>query len=35
MKIRTNLETVTEIKKVIEQNSDQGNCIRIYVAGVG
>ncbi|NLY72696.1 MAG: Fe-S cluster assembly protein HesB [Tissierellia bacterium] len=33
--IKTNQETVAEIKKIIEGNPDQGSCVRVYLAGMG
>jgi len=35
MKIQTNQETVDAIKTVIEQQKDQPDNIRIYIAGMG
>lgn len=35
MKIITNDDTVNEIKKIIDAQSDQPSNIRIYVAGMG
>lgn len=33
MKIQTNQETVDEIKKVIAENPEEGNAVRIYIGG--
>lgn len=33
--IKTNLETVNEIKKIIDANIGQGDCVRVYLAGMG
>ncbi len=33
--IKTNQETVVEIKKIIEANAGQGDCVRVYLAGMG
>lgn len=35
MKIQTNQETVDAIKGIIEQQQDQPNNIRVYIAGMG
>jgi hypothetical protein len=35
MKIQTNQETVEAIKKIVDQQADQPNNIRIYIAGMG
>lgn len=33
--IKTNQETVVEIKKIIEANDGAGDCVRVYLAGMG
>lgn len=33
--IKTNQETVGEIKKIIDANLEQGTSVRIYLAGMG
>ena len=33
--IKANLETVNEIKKIIDANVGQGDCVRVYLAGMG
>lgn len=35
MKIATTTQTIEEIKSIIAQNPDEGNDVRIYVAGMG
>lgn len=35
MKILTNHETVAAIKDIIDQQEDQPNIVRLYVAGFG
>lgn len=35
MKIQTNQETIEAIKGIIEQQADQPDNIRIYIAGMG
>lgn len=35
MKIVTTTQTIEEIKSIIAQNPDEGNDVRIYVAGMG
>lgn len=35
MKIFTNVETVNEIKKIIESQTEQPDNVRIYIAGMG
>lgn len=35
MKIITTTQTIEEIKSIIAQNPDEGNDVRIYVAGMG
>ncbi len=35
MLINTTKETVDEIKKVIDANPEEGNCVRIFLAGMG
>lgn len=35
MKVQTNQETVAAIKTIIEQQADQPDNIRIYIAGMG
>jgi hypothetical protein len=35
MNIQTNQETVDAIKAIVEQQADQPNNIRIYIAGMG
>lgn len=35
MKITTTTQTIEEIKSIIAQNPEEGNDVRIYVAGMG
>jgi len=35
MKIATTTQTIEEIKSIIAQNPEEGNDVRIYVAGMG
>lgn len=35
MLINTTKETVDEIKKVVEGNPEEGECVRIFLAGMG
>lgn len=35
MKIITTTQTIEEIKSIIAQNPEEGNDVRIYVAGMG
>ncbi len=35
MVIKTDLETINEIKEIISQNPEEGANVRIYIAGMG
>ncbi len=35
MMIKTNSETTAEIKSILEQNPDEPQAIRVYLAGMG